>query len=96
MHRTIDSCFTVWTGCYACSHQEKALLCCVAINGYHSCVVYEGRSTERLLFERSPIFYCGKVGKYTCTVKRIHSEQKEDREFNVFSKLVDSIVGCLV
>lgn len=38
-----DSSFGLWTGCYACSHQRKALLCCVAIDGYHSCVVYCSR-----------------------------------------------------
>ena len=69
-------------------------MCCVAINGYHSCAVYQWRSASQsvVVFEQSPLFYCTIVSEYTCTVTLKGSEQKKDRTFHVYSELIKSLV----
>ena len=66
----LDAMFDVWNGCYLCSDQDMALLCCVAINGYHGCSAYEWRRVEDNVFiGRTPLmYYIAKTGNYVCRV----------------------------
>ncbi len=81
-----DSYFTVWTGCYACPCNENALLCCVAINGYHPRVSYQWSSNDgRVSIGGTPLIYCDKLGTYKCLVKLGEQEQQVEKEFRVLS-----------
>lgn len=82
----LDSSFSLWTGCYTTTspQRKRALLCCVAINGYHSCVSYKWVSdADEFVIGDTPLLYCSRGGRYKCTVTEDLEDLQEEKEFSV-------------
>ena len=52
---------------YAAS--DMYLLCCIALNGFHSFVSYEWTTVDEEMQGKTPLLYTSNIGNFTCHVK---------------------------
>lgn len=64
----IGATFDVWCGCYTSQVDQRALLACVALEGYHSIATYAWFLGAETLHEHTPLLYTDRVGMYKCLV----------------------------
>ena len=60
--------FDLWCGCYALQIDNRALLACAALEGYHSQATYAWYLAGESLEEVTPLLYTDRDGVYECQV----------------------------
>ena len=84
----VDSPCAAWSGCWASLVDNMVLMACVAINGYHSVVLYSWVCNGYICRgEDTPLLYTPREGKYSCKVLNEEMGINICCEFCVKSKL---------
>ena len=58
----------MWCGCYASQVDRRAILACVALEGYHSQSTYAWFLSGADLQENTPLLHTDREGMYECQV----------------------------
>ena len=85
---------SVWSGCWASVVDDRVIMACAAMNGYHSVVSYSWLMNRYICRgENTPLLYTAREGKYSCKVTNQNLDIDITSNFAVQSKPQGFLLG---